>query len=599
VGIAPAPDGSLFVTDWVDKSYTLHGKGRIWRIRAAQPPRRVLPSDDREAPGHADRLIRESAARRLAGAGAAGLADLRRVACDHTDARARALALETLSNTHESPDCALRDRSAEVRALAVRILPSPPVDASTVAETDPAVSVRSEALRRIDGRAGRPLLLKALVDLDPFLAQAAREGLKRSASLADLLELARSAAPENRLGALLVLRDSPEPDARGVLAALLADPDPAVRRAAIQWAGEQGLAEFRAPIEAELGSPAGTRETFEAALAALERLDGIVRKPKEEVSGQDYVAALLLSPQVAPAARRRALRVLRPDHPVLTLARYREFLHSDDPGIALEAVRSLRESPYRARFALLSGLARDASRPVALRAEAVAGLAGDEPAQRELLVALATEADPVMRRTALRSLRGAGLSAAERQCLSGRAQHDAADAELVASVLNPGPSPEEAPERSLNAWLEVLQGPADPAEGERVFFHPKGPGCYRCHAVDGRGGVAGPDLAAAGRALRRDKLVESIVNPSKEVAPLFVAWTVARTDGTVFDGLLIDETAEGVQTYVNRQGEVVTLPKSQVEERRPSPTSIMPENLARTMTRREFRDLIAYLRQPK
>ncbi len=37
VGIAVAPDGAIYVSDWVDKSYTLHGKGRIWRLRAAQP----------------------------------------------------------------------------------------------------------------------------------------------------------------------------------------------------------------------------------------------------------------------------------------------------------------------------------------------------------------------------------------------------------------------------------------------------------------------------------------------------------------------------------------------------------------------------------
>ncbi|MHA3773410.1 PVC-type heme-binding CxxCH protein [Verrucomicrobiota bacterium sgz303538] len=33
-GVAEAPDGSLFVSDWVDGSYELHGKGRIWRVRA-------------------------------------------------------------------------------------------------------------------------------------------------------------------------------------------------------------------------------------------------------------------------------------------------------------------------------------------------------------------------------------------------------------------------------------------------------------------------------------------------------------------------------------------------------------------------------------
>src|SRR6185503_3109672 len=34
VGMALAPDGSIFISDWVDRSYELHGKGRLWRIRA-------------------------------------------------------------------------------------------------------------------------------------------------------------------------------------------------------------------------------------------------------------------------------------------------------------------------------------------------------------------------------------------------------------------------------------------------------------------------------------------------------------------------------------------------------------------------------------
>ena len=35
VGIAVAPDGSLYMSDWVDKEYSLHGKGRIWRLQNA------------------------------------------------------------------------------------------------------------------------------------------------------------------------------------------------------------------------------------------------------------------------------------------------------------------------------------------------------------------------------------------------------------------------------------------------------------------------------------------------------------------------------------------------------------------------------------
>ena len=40
VAIATAPDGSLYLSDWVDKSYPVHGKGRIWRIRMKESAER-------------------------------------------------------------------------------------------------------------------------------------------------------------------------------------------------------------------------------------------------------------------------------------------------------------------------------------------------------------------------------------------------------------------------------------------------------------------------------------------------------------------------------------------------------------------------------
>ena len=75
VGIAAAPDGSLYVSDWVDKSYEVHGKGRVWRItrRCATSVR----SPVRPRPGHACRAsaaargCRPQAGRRRPGQGTA------------------------------------------------------------------------------------------------------------------------------------------------------------------------------------------------------------------------------------------------------------------------------------------------------------------------------------------------------------------------------------------------------------------------------------------------------------------------------------------------------------------------------------------------
>jgi putative heme-binding domain-containing protein len=150
----------------------------------------------------------------------------------------------------------------------------------------------------------------------------------------------------------------------------------------------------------------------------------------------------------------------------------------------------------------------------------------------------------------------------------------------------------------LEGWLKQLEGNADAAAGERVFFHAKGPGCYRCHEVEGRGGRVGPDLSRLARGMGRRRLVQSILQPSAEIAPQFVPWTVARTNGTVFTGILLVESQDGVQTYADTEGRSILVNSSDIEDRKPQTTSIMPDNVARTLTVQEFRDLVAFLLLP-
>ena len=151
------------------------------------------------------------------------------------------------------------------------------------------------------------------------------------------------------------------------------------------------------------------------------------------------------------------------------------------------------------------------------------------------------------------------------------------------------------PVQDLDAWLKKLEGEADAEAGERVFFHPKGPGCYRCHQVDGRGGRVGPDLSRLAKGMDRRRLVQSILQPSLEIAPQFVAWSVARTDGTVFTGVLVGESPDGKLCFADSDGTPIEVKPSDIEERKPQPTSIMPDNVAQTLTPQEFRDLVAFL----
>ena len=148
-------------------------------------------------------------------------------------------------------------------------------------------------------------------------------------------------------------------------------------------------------------------------------------------------------------------------------------------------------------------------------------------------------------------------------------------------------------------WRRVLDSKGDAESGERIFFHPRGPRCFACHRVDGRGAAIGPDLSYVGRSTSREKLIESILVPSKEIAPQFTSWHVATRDGKVRLGMIVEEGPNSTVTLADNQGKLETIHRTQIEERHPLASSIMPDNLQELMTVQEFRDLIAFLCERK
>jgi putative heme-binding domain-containing protein len=117
--------------------------------------------------------------------------------------------------------------------------------------------------------------------------------------------------------------------------------------------------------------------------------------------------------------------------------------------------------------------------------------------------------------------------------------------------------------------------------------------------VDGRGGKVGPDLSTIGAALNRDRLIESILDPSKEIAPAFVTWNITTRDGKVHTGVVVEETWDSKIVLADAQGKLETLVRQDIEERTASKKSLMPDSLPDQMTPQEFRDLIAYLSERK
>jgi putative membrane-bound dehydrogenase-like protein len=143
-------------------------------------------------------------------------------------------------------------------------------------------------------------------------------------------------------------------------------------------------------------------------------------------------------------------------------------------------------------------------------------------------------------------------------------------------------------------WRKALAPAGNPDAGRRLFFDPT-VGCAQCHRIEDYGGALGPDLSVIGRVANRDRIIDSILDPSKEIAPQFVQHTVDTKAGDSFSGILTGQQADGTLALLMNDGRGVLIPGPQVAEHQTSKVSLMPDDLEQGLSVEEFRDLLAFL----
>jgi len=131
---------------------------------------------------------------------------------------------------------------------------------------------------------------------------------------------------------------------------------------------------------------------------------------------------------------------------------------------------------------------------------------------------------------------------------------------------------------------------ADASRGRALFKKT----CASCHLLYGDGAKIGPDLTGSNRA-NLDYILLNSVDPSFDVPASYKMVSIITVEGRVLNGVIAEEDAIRVVLKTVEQPRVVIL-KEDIDIRKISPRSMMPEGQLDKMKQQEVADLIKYLR---
>ena len=511
--LAAAPDGSVYLTDWADREYSVHQKGRIWRLKSTEP--------------------------------------------DKTPASRATLPLTEAEQR--------RDRLGEA------------ADA-----------------------AAWPELKAALTDSDPFIVNAALTALQQPVFQPNLLAEAGNADTKIRLGSLLALRRAGYPEASPLIRAALTDPDAAVRRLGMRWAAERRLKELRPLVEKalEAGGPATaiSQDDFALWLASMDLIsrDAPPTAATAATSNDDLLQKLLADAATSSAIKAAVIPMLTNFKAPAMIRTLMTLAGGGESKVRQEAVRSLAFVSVKAVAAPLQKIALNPAEPASLRMDAISALAKRETPEVIPLLPLLADADPDIAGETVRALRTHAGDAIVKPALEAVTGSAAVKDQLALALGSPPATPRPADDAAWTAALMDRRAPASAERGRHVFFSATAL-CANCHVAEARGVMVGPNLGNIARSSDRAKLIQSILEPSREIGPLYGTKAVRMKDGSVISGVQAIKDGGGNLNILQTGGVVIPAPRDQIVKVDETPVSLMPDGLELGMTVQDFRDLLAYL----
>jgi putative heme-binding domain-containing protein len=122
-------------------------------------------------------------------------------------------------------------------------------------------------------------------------------------------------------------------------------------------------------------------------------------------------------------------------------------------------------------------------------------------------------------------------------------------------------------------------------------------GCYACHRFNFEGGAVGPDLTGVSGKFGPKDLLESIIEPSKEISDQYGSMDFKMKDGSLVVGRIMNLKEDTLMVNINMMdpNAIQSLKRGDIASIEPSKTSMMPAGLVNMLSEDDILDLLAYL----
>jgi hypothetical protein len=154
-----------------------------------------------------------------------------------------------------------------------------------------------------------------------------------------------------------------------------------------------------------------------------------------------------------------------------------------------------------------------------------------------------------------------------------------------------GGLPDPDRQKVIDQFSYVTKKTGDAGIGKKVFTQH----CAKCHKHSGEGNTIGPELT--GFAVHpKEHILIDVLDPSRSVEGNFKQYTAKLEDGRVISGLLASETKTTVE-LLDAENKRHALARSDIEQLKESPKSLMPEGFEKQMSAEDLTNLLEFLTQ--